>query len=173
MLRGLKLAHIGGLVVFLGSILTFILVSALIEGASLQNIAFGRDIISAGTRVLTLPAMWALAISGVWMGYNRYGLKQQFFRVKLLVVALVVINAHLFVVPAVASTTELAARSLAQGHLLAEYKAAYVRESVFGALNVLLTITAAVIGVWRVNCAESMLKEGCTSVGKPEPKHRR
>lgn len=65
MLRGMKLVHFGGLVIFLGSILTFIVISALIEGASLENIAFGRKIIRTGTNVLTLPGMWALAITGV------------------------------------------------------------------------------------------------------------
>ena len=150
MLRGLKLAHFGGLVIFLGSILTFIVISGLIEGASLENIAFGRKVISTGTNLLTLPGMWVLAVTGVWMGYKCYGLKQRFFQVKLLLITLVVINAYVFIVPAVTSATEIAIRSLAQGQLLPEYKTAYMQESIFGAVNVLLTMTAAVIGVWKV-----------------------
>jgi hypothetical protein len=150
MLRGLKLAHFGGLVIFLGSILTFIVISALIEGASLENIAFGRKIISTGTNVLTLPGMWILAITGVWMGYKRYGLKQRFFQIKLLLITLVVMNAYFFIVPAATSATEIAVRSLAQGQLLQEYKVAYMQESIFGAINVLLTLAAAVIGVWKI-----------------------
>jgi hypothetical protein len=105
-------------VIFLGSILTFIVISALIEGASLENIAFGRKIISTGTNVLTLPGMWVLAITGVWMGYKRYGLKQRYFQIKLLLITLVVINAYFFIVPAATSATEIAVRSLAQGQLL-------------------------------------------------------
>lgn len=150
MLRGMRLVHFAGLVIFLGSILTFIVISALIEGASLENIAFGRKIISTGTNALTLPGMWVLAITGVWMGLKHYGLRQRFFQIKLLLIALVVINAHFFVVPAVTSATEIAVRSLAQGQLLSEYKVAYMRESIFGAVNVLLTVAAAVIGVWKV-----------------------
>lgn len=148
--RGLKLAHFGGLVIFLGSIITFVVVSALIHGASLENVAFGRKIISTGTNVLTLPGMWVLAITGVWMGYKRYGLKQRFFQLKLLIITLVVINAYFFVEPAATSATEIAARSLAQGHLLPEYKAAYLQETIFGAVNVLLTVAAAAIGVWKI-----------------------
>ena len=91
--RGLKLAHFIGLVIFLGSILTFIVISALIEDASLENIALGRKIISVGTNILTLPGMWAIAITGVWMGYKRYGLKLRFFQFKLLIISLVVVNA--------------------------------------------------------------------------------
>jgi hypothetical protein len=150
MFRGLKLAHFGGLVIFLGSILTFIVISALIKGASLENIALGRKIISAGTNVLTLPGMWVLAITGIWMGYKRYGLKQRFFQLKLLLITLVVINGYFFVLPAVTSATEIAVRSLAQGQLLPEYKAAYMQESIFGTLNVLLAVAAAVVGVWKV-----------------------
>jgi uncharacterized membrane protein len=150
MLRGLKLAHFGGLVIFLGSILTFIVISTLIESASLENIVFGRKIISTGTNVLTLPGMWVLAITGVWMGYKRYGLKQRFFQIKLLLITLVIINAYFFIVPAATSATEMAVRSLAQGQLLPEYKAAYMQESIFGAVNVLLTLAAAVIGVWKI-----------------------
>ena len=84
------------------------------------------------------------------MGYKRYGLKQRFFQLKLLLITLVVINAYFFVVPAVTSATEIAVRSLAQGQLLPEYKAAYMQESIFGAVNVLLIVAAAVIGVWKV-----------------------
>lgn len=150
MKRGLKLAHLGGLVIFLGSIITFVVVSALIENASLENIVFGRKIISTGTNVLTLPGIWLLAITGVWMGYKRYGLKQRFFQLKLLVIMLVVMNAYFFTIPAVKSATEIAASSLAQGQLIPAYKAAYMKESIFGGVNVLLTIAAAIIGVWKI-----------------------
>ena len=150
LLKGIKLAHFGGLVIFLGSILTFIVISALIEGASLENIAFGRKIISTGTQNLTFPGMWVLAITGVWMGYKRYGLKQRFFQFKLLFIALIVVNAYVFIVPAVNSATEIAVQSLARGQLLPEYKAAYIQESIFGAVNVILTIAASIIGVWKI-----------------------
>ena len=52
--------------------------------------------------------------------------------------------------PAVTSATDIATRSLVQGHLLPEYKAAYMQESIFGAINVLLTVAAAVIGVLKI-----------------------
>lgn len=150
MFRVLKLAHFLGLVAFLGSILTFILISTLAEGSSLQNLAFARGIVSTGTNVLTLPGMWLLALTGVWIGYKRYGFSQRFVHLKLFVMALVVVNAHFFIAPAVDSATEAANLSLAQGHLLPEYNTAYLRESIFGAINVLLTLIAAVIGIWKI-----------------------
>ena len=150
MLRVLKLAHIGGLIMVLGSISTFIVISTLIDGASLENIAFGRKIISTGTKVLSIPGIWVLAITGVCMGYKRYSLKQRFFQLKLLLVTLIVINGYFFVLPLVASATEIAVRSLAHGQLLPEYRALYMQESIFGTANILIIVAAVVIGVWKV-----------------------
>jgi len=154
MLRALKLAHIVGLVIFLGSILTFIVISALIENASLENIAFGRRIISTGTSVLTLPGMWLIAVTGFCRGYLLYGWQQRLFQIKVLLVTLIIFNAYLFIVPAATSATEIAMRSLAEGQILPEYKAAYMQETIFGAVNVLLALTAAVVGVWRVGAKD-------------------
>lgn len=148
--RGLKLAHLIGLILFLGSILTFIIVSLLIEGGDVETIAFGRQIISTGTHVLTLPGLWILAVTGIGMGYKQYGGNQQYFRIKAAIAFLVILNTYLFVAPAVTSATELAARSLAQGRLLQEYMNAYMQESVYGGINVLLAVAAMAVGVWKI-----------------------
>jgi len=153
MMRGIKLAHLLGLVLYLGSIVTFVVISSLIEHAGLEHIALGRKIISTGTDVLTLPGMWVLAFSGIWMGYTRYGFSQRFSRLKLLIVILIAVNTYLFVLPSVTEATKLAEMSLAQGSLIPGYKNAYIRESIFGGINVLLTISAVVVGVWRIGIA--------------------
>ena len=147
MSKWLRLTHIAGLVIFLGSIFTFILISALIETASLENISFGRQIISKGTKVLTIPGMLTIAISGLWLGYIRYGLRHRFFLIKAMLISVIVINTTFFILPAVNSATEIAIKSLAQGVLLPEYKPAYMQESIFGAVNVFIAIVAAIIGV--------------------------
>ncbi len=150
MFRGLKLAHFAGLVLFLGSIFTFIVVSSLTKGASLENLVFGRQIISAGTVSLTLPGMWLVAITGVLMAYRQYGFSVRFSQLKLLLTALIILNAYFFILPAEKAATGLARQSLAQGLLSPEYEAAYIRESIFGAANVVFIIAAAVVGVWRI-----------------------
>lgn len=150
MIRGLKLVHFIGLVLFLGSIITFIIISSLIEGSSLSNIAFGRKIISSGTNALTLPGMWMLAITGVWMGLLRYGIRQRYFQIKLLLIVLIMLNAHFFIVPAVTTATDIATHSLDQGKRFAQYDEAYMRESVLGAVNVLLTLSAIIVGIWGI-----------------------
>jgi hypothetical protein len=150
MFRGLKLVHFAGLALVLGSIFTFIVISSLIEGANLENVAFGRKIISTGTRVLTIPGIWALAITGVLMGYKRYGLKQRYIQLKLLIAVVILVNGYFFVIPAVTLATGLAAQSLALGQLLEAYRSMYMQESIVGTINVIFIIAAAVIGVWRI-----------------------
>jgi hypothetical protein len=148
--RALKFLHIAGLVIFLGSIPAFIVVSALLDNASLENRAFGRKVIGAGTNVLTLPGLLLLAATGVWMGFMRYGPKERFFQLKLLLTAAIAANGYFFVVPNVRLATSLAAQSLEQGHLLPAYQGAYMQESVLGSLNLMFAVAAAVIGVWKI-----------------------
>lgn len=149
MQRTLKLTHFIGLALFLGSIFTYIAISSLIEGASMEGVVFGRNVIQQGTQWLTLPGLWMLVLSGVYNGYVRFGAASRFFRIKLLLGALIVANAHLIVVPAVKAASEIARQSLSIGHLLPEYQAAYLRESFFGGVNVMLALAAAGVAVWR------------------------
>ena len=149
MLRVLRLAHIIGVVMVLGSICTFNVVSALTEGASLENLAFGRRVIGAGTNTLTIPGLCVLAVSGVWMGLRSYGVKHRFLLLKLALIALVAANGALFIAPLVASATEIATRSLALGRLLPVYQTAFAQETMFGTANMVAILAAAVIGVWR------------------------
>ncbi len=148
MLRASRLAHVIGLVLTLGSISTFLVVSSVIDGAGVEGIALGRRIISAGTNALTIPGMCLLAAGGIGMGLLRYGARHRFFQLKLLLLVLIAVNGAVFVAPSVSAATELAVRSAAQGKLLVEYGPAYLRESIFGAVNVVLILVATVVGVF-------------------------
>jgi hypothetical protein len=154
----LKLVHIFGLIIFLGSIFTFILISVLGKSAGLELVAYGRKIISTGTYTLTLVGMWMIAISGICMGYKGCNAKKRFLQIKLLLAALIMLNAYLFIVPAMNTATELATKSLLLGKLIPEYSGAYLRESIFGALNIILVTAAAVVGVWKIG-GESLISE--------------
>jgi hypothetical protein len=99
--------------------------------------------------------MWLLALTGVFMGWRRYGPGSWFFRIKSAIMLLVVLNAHVLVVPAGREATELAANSAAAGKLLQAYHAAYMRETIFGTVNVILILAAASAGVWRIGTQRS------------------
>jgi len=51
------------------------------------------------------------------------------------------------VVPAATAATGYSLKSLGGGTLLPEFREAYLRESIFGAANVLLAIAAAALGI--------------------------
>ncbi len=149
MTRLLKLVHLLALVRFLGSVLTYIVISSLTQGADVGTVVFGRRIIATGTRVLTLPGVWLLAVTGVWMGLRGGGLRQRFFQIKAVLVVLVLANTYLFILPAEQAATDIATASLAQGTLSPAYADASLKESVCGGVNILLALAAAVVGVWK------------------------
>jgi hypothetical protein len=149
MRKGLKLLNVFGLVLCLGSIFTYMVISALVQDSSLENLAFGRQIISAGTRTLTVPGMLVFILTSAWMGYVRFhGLKNRRYQLLLLLIALIIVNGCFFVAPLVSSVTEIATRSLAQGHLHPEYNAMFLNESRLGLANILLIAAVTVIGLW-------------------------
>jgi hypothetical protein len=154
MVKILKFLHVLGIVLFLGSIITFIIVSSRIEGASLENTLFGRQIISAGSAALTLPGLWLIGISGILMAAIKYGFKVNFLRLKGVIFILILINAYLFVLPNVSHATELAASSLKSGLLDEGYREAYLQESITGGINVLLSFAATFIAIWNVRSGE-------------------
>lgn len=155
MFRAMKFFHIMGTTLFLGSIFTFIVVSAQVQGASLDNLVFGRQVIGAGTWALTLPGICVTAATGIWMGYKRFGLTQRFCLIKLLLTALIAVNGFFFVVPAVLTATEAAVQSRALGHLLPTYDPAYLKESIFGSINILAALAASIVGVWKIGAKGS------------------
>lgn len=151
MSRFLKMAHILGLVLFLGSIFTFIVASGVIRGADVLSISVGRRIISSGTDLLTVPALLLVVISGAWMAWVGGGFASRFVRIKLAIGVLLLLNAVVFVVPAVHLATELAVQSVSSGQLLPGFSAAYMQEEIAGALNILLGIGALAVGVWKTS----------------------
>lgn len=157
--RALRLAHFIGLAMFLGSILAFIVISNLGEDAPLAELAFGRRVISAGTYALTLPGMWLMALTGPLMGWRRYGLQSGFFRIKIVLMLVVVLNAHLMVVPAANEATQLALQAASAGQLGPAFHGAYLRETIFGTLNVLLILSAAAVGVWRIGAKRARAQQ--------------
>jgi len=150
MLRILKLVHLLGLTLFLGSISSFILISGLLEGASLELLVFGRRFIDSGTRLLTIPCLWMICLSGLWLALARRATGGGFVRIKLAIGILMVLNTHLLITPAVHAALDIATRSLAAGAVLPQFQDAYLRESIAGAVNVAFALVAVVVGVWKL-----------------------
>jgi hypothetical protein len=150
MLKAMKYVHLLGLVLFLGSILGFIVVSAVAAPTGAVGLAVARRVISAGTWALTMPGLACLAVSGVALAAGRFDLRANpWLSFKIAALLVIVINAALVILPAARTASQLAERALTDGVLSPAYARAYLTESIAGALNVLLALGAAAAGVWR------------------------
>ncbi|MBL0337614.1 MAG: hypothetical protein IPP67_00060 [Rhodospirillaceae bacterium] len=72
-MKSLKLFHYLGLILFLGSIFLYILISGLTSHSSLENLVFSRQIIRTGTLFLTIPGLGLVVLSGLIMTTKYYG----------------------------------------------------------------------------------------------------
>jgi len=136
----IKFIHLLGIILFLGSIFTFILVSALVQDKPLSDLAFGRQVIAAGMKMLTLPALWIIVLSGILLGKGKW--QGKYFQVKLALGLVILLNAHFVIADAVLHASRLAAGASVTGVLSPDYLLAYTKESVMGAVNVLLALFA-------------------------------
>lgn len=143
----LKGIHLLGLVVFLGSIFSFIVISILSEGSSLSDLFFGRRIIELGTKSLTIPGMYLSLISGVLLAWPDLK-KEMWIKVKVLTLVIIFINAYIFIIPAADHCLQLAKEASLSGVLSPSYKIYYMKETLFGALNISLSLMAAGLGVF-------------------------
>lgn len=146
-----RLLHYVGMILTLGSILTYVVISRLLAGADLDALAFGRTIIREGTLYLTLPGMWLVVLTGAFLTARRYGfLASRWLDLKLALGIGALLNAHLVIVPATETLLVLARDSAATGTLHSDYLATYwYRESIPGAINVACMLAAMALGIWR------------------------
>ena len=154
MKRVARLAHIVGLVLLLGSILTFLVASSVGEKGGVVELAVARRIISTGTQLLTLPGLVLLVVSGAALvGLGTGAWKEWPVRAMALSVAGIIANGVLVVLPFVRSATALAEASLAAGHLVPGYQHAYRMETLAGDINIALVLVALITGVLGLGAA--------------------
>jgi hypothetical protein len=70
-------------------------------------------------------------------------------RFKLMAGLVMLLNSHLLVAPAVRATLVAAEASARAGTLLPAFGTAAAQESLAGAVNVLMALAAAAMGVWK------------------------
>lgn len=146
----LRILHHLGIVFFLGSIAVFTAVSIIVEGRSLTDLVFAREIIKTGTYFITLPGLAIFYISGAVITLKEYRAPGYFWlSIKKVLNVVIILNTIIFVLPAVNSALELAKESLLKGELVPEYNSAYMKESIAGGVNVLLALAAIAISFFR------------------------
>lgn len=150
MIKLVKALHVLGVVLFFGSILGHAVVGlAETVHDSAQTRFVARQIIDAATWYLTVPGLALLALTGLGMiimrGKSLLGMR--WMVVHLTLAGLVLLNAILVLLPTghviLAAANELAAGAGKTADMLIAEK----REAVFGAINILLCLTAVFTGV--------------------------
>jgi len=154
MYRWLKLAHVFGFALFLGSILAHVVTGRVHAGTDDASLVlYARDTICIATRALTAPGLLLLMASGVGMLWLSRGepLRQRWMQIHLALGA-VIAGVSVAVVVAVAKLA-WAAEALAQGHGgVAALALPGAIERYAGAANIvmiLVTAGLAIVRPWR------------------------
>jgi len=109
----MKVLHYLGLILFLGSILSYILISALAKGSTLANLVFALQVINAGVRFLTLPGLLLMIVTGVILTAKHYGfLRTRWLNIKHVLIVNIVVNTFPFILPAETDALRFAQASL-------------------------------------------------------------
>jgi len=146
MRRILKIAHLIGLALFLGSVFSHVVASVLGGPPGSPGFLPARAEIVAATRALTLPGLGLAVLSGVGMAIVSPGLRRQrWFWLHVALAAAVVVSSLAFVAPAGQRALALATGA-ANAHDLA---AALFVERVAGSVNIGLAIVLIAVGVIR------------------------
>jgi hypothetical protein len=160
--QSLRLLHLLGLVLFLGSIFSHIVIGqapgAMQDPAALL---FARKAISAATHVLTIPGLALSVVTGIGMfGFRRNVLLgARWFKIHAMIAALIVIITGIIMLPVVEKLLYLA-NLIASGNVTIEsFQGASMREHLFGALNMLLTFAAAYLGVFRPDLKSEVVRD--------------
>lgn len=149
MMRSVKALHILGVVLFLGSVPVFIVASALSRQTPFDQLLFARRLIQTATYALTLPGLGIVAASGVWMSTRwRHAGLPGWLKVKQIATATIALSTLFAVLPAVRDCLEAAAEAASTQVISPRFMPAYLRESVAGAFNLVLTLASLAIATW-------------------------
>lgn len=149
--RLLKILHLIGLSLFLGSIFGHIVASVLGGAPEAGNEAAflaSRVHITAATRYLTIPGLLLILATGVGMGMwlQSWSLKRDIWlRVHMFAAVLIVLLAFFVIVPAGSEMLRLAQQGMTEH--AGQIKAAHKVEDMVGAANILLAVLATALGV--------------------------
>ena len=153
MYRFLKVCHLIGLTMFLGSIFGHIVASAGGGAPGTAGFLFAREQIALATRALTLPGLLLAVVSGIALAsYGRLSpVRNRWIAAKAMLAALIVFNSTVFLAPA---GRHLVAAAVALSQNQAEVTAAGIEaalntEHIAGAINIVLTLAIVSLGVFK------------------------
>ncbi len=147
-----KVLHLIGLVMFMGSILSFIAMNSFV-GASTDAVLIShqRQFVSTITWALTIPGMWILVIAGCLTALSgKYVLTEhRWLAGKLVLAVLILINATFFISTLVGQVTGIAEQSAIQGQLLSTYMPLKAKEDMYGIANFLMILVSILLAIYK------------------------
>lgn len=149
--KTLKVAHLVGLALFLGSIPGHILLGRLADPADLHGFALLMQAKYTSVLALTLPALLLTLVTGTALMLRR-GMtptRVRWMAVKLVLVAFIVLNGALVLRPSGAQIALSAQAAQQTGVLPAELAALERREGAFGAANLAMIVAVIGLAVFR------------------------
>ncbi len=167
-----KLLHLIGLVMFLGGILSSIVMNSVV-GVSTDALLIyhQRLFVSAFTWALTIPGMWILIVAGsltALAGKCRL-VEHRWLIAKLVLGTLILINGTFILAPLVSQVTSIAEESAARGQLLPTYMPFKAKEDMYGIANFLMLVIAFLLAVYKPGFrrAQQGAPVGCAASGAP------
>lgn len=152
MVRLLKICHLLGLTLFLGSILGHIVASVAAGAPGGESFLYAREHIALATHFLTLPGLALSVLSGIALvALSRLSpLRHRWLAAKIGLTLVVMVNSMLFLIPAGARALAGAvAISRGDADAMAQIVAALRVEQYAGAANILLILLIVVLGVFK------------------------
>jgi len=147
-----KLLHAIGLVLVLGSILTFVVMNMVVGSSTDAMLIYHQRLfVSAISRMLTIPGVWILVGAGsLRTVLGKYRLSDNRWLVaKLVLCTMILINTMFVVYPLVNHVTAIAKLSAVQGQLLDAYAPLKRLEDRYGMANFLMLVTAFLVAVYK------------------------
>lgn len=147
-----RLCHLLAVCLFVGSIPTHIILGEVAQTVSdPYRFAIYHEaklILSVG---LTATALAIVVMSGLWgMWRRRDYLREGWFRLKLIFVALIAANGGLILTPTATRMADMAATAHANAQALdPAFQGLLTQEAIFGALNLILIMAVVALAVYR------------------------
>jgi Predicted integral membrane protein (DUF2269) len=159
MYRILKVCHLIGLTLFLGSILGHLAASVAAGEPGSAGFLYAREQMAFATRVLTLPGLFLAVASGIALAKvsRQSPLRVRWLEAKVALTVAIAINSIVFVAPAGARVlAETVALSRGEPVVaLAQIVADRNAETIAGAANIVMILAIVLLGVIKPRLALS------------------
>jgi len=142
--------HEIGTIMYVGGILSHIVIGVIFSGSTAQTIATVYTYKLESAYILILPGLAIKVVSDL-ISFFLLGERAWWMRIKLAATAFLTINAFVFLVPMMPELLKLATNSIPDVHLSEEFHVLEAKEALIGISNVIPLILEMIMGAFRPN----------------------